>query len=366
MSKINVVLFSSGNSERLGILDAVRTNLELNGFNCSCWRDLFSDANDSSNIALLPMLIKKIPSFDYAILICEGDDETTIHRGDESEVVHSMRDNVLFEIGLCTMALGLSKVILFSEEDLRLPEDLIGIHGELAIKRIIYDSKEVGSVVKSINLLSEYMHKTNGPLSELITYIKDTSMELSPMIVGAAISTAVGYVRNFIFQMCKNERVLFTTKGDNAKDYIFSLEKFKVHIVLPHVINEDTLSKIAKKKKELSRGFIHEENARDVNVDFKMQDDVLHIYDYPTTISASYDTVQLILDIQADDVLDTKAKERFMAKELKLYCMAIDKLLHSDFVDHSFDYIKDESVRAKMIENLKYAIENCIEISWLD
>ena len=52
------------------------------------------------------MLIKKIPSFDYAIIICEGHDITHIKRNYRIIKQKTMRDNLVFEIGLGTFALG--------------------------------------------------------------------------------------------------------------------------------------------------------------------------------------------------------------------------------------------------------------------
>lgn len=40
----NIVLFSSGVSERSGVLMALRDELEDRGYVCSYWRDLFSKA----------------------------------------------------------------------------------------------------------------------------------------------------------------------------------------------------------------------------------------------------------------------------------------------------------------------------------
>ena len=80
MRKMNIVIFSSGVSEKEGILNNLINALDARGYNCFCWRDLFQNANTKNSIALLPMLIKKIPTFDFAILICEGHDNVTIFR----------------------------------------------------------------------------------------------------------------------------------------------------------------------------------------------------------------------------------------------------------------------------------------------
>ena len=80
MRRQNIVIFSSRVSESNGILGYVKEALTVAGYNCGYWRDLFSGANDAQNIALLPTLRKKSPTFDFAVLICEGHDETIIHR----------------------------------------------------------------------------------------------------------------------------------------------------------------------------------------------------------------------------------------------------------------------------------------------
>lgn len=74
----NIILFSSGVSEESGLVAFVTEQLHKRGFNCYCWRELFRNSNDHNAIALLPMLIKKIPTFDFAVLICEGHDRTVL------------------------------------------------------------------------------------------------------------------------------------------------------------------------------------------------------------------------------------------------------------------------------------------------
>ena len=145
MRQQNIVLFSSGVSEKNGILDFVKTELDKLEYQCSYWRDLFANARDSNNIALLPMLIKKIPTFDFAVLICEGHDQTKMLREDVDDAVPTMRDNVLFEIGLCTMALGPNRVILLTDKQVRIPDDLKGVDNQSAVEIIIYNPDDTDS-----------------------------------------------------------------------------------------------------------------------------------------------------------------------------------------------------------------------------
>ncbi|MBQ6119564.1 MAG: nucleotide-binding protein, partial [Clostridia bacterium] len=190
MQNKNIVLFSSGVSEKNGVLRALDTALEQRGYVCEYWRDLFANANDAKNIALLPMLIKKIPTFDYAVLICEGHDTTVMRRQGRSETVHTMRDNVLFEIGLCVMALGLSRTILVTDGDVHLPEDLTGVRQETAVKRIVYRGGDTRSWRQAGESLTAYLDSMESVSDEIGRYIRETGMILSPVVIGAASSTA--------------------------------------------------------------------------------------------------------------------------------------------------------------------------------
>ena len=41
------------------------------------------------------------------------------------------------EIGLCSMALGMERVILLADDDVHLPEDLYGLNSQLALHRVV-------------------------------------------------------------------------------------------------------------------------------------------------------------------------------------------------------------------------------------
>lgn len=200
MRPINIVCFSSGISEKNGILEYVRDSLNQCGYNCIYWRDLFLGAHDMNNIALLPMLIKKIPSFDFAVLICEGHDRTWILRDGVEEEVQTMRDNVLFEIGLCTMALGLPRTILLTDDLVRMPDDLTGYNNTLAVKRIIYHPEQFSSYEEAGRELIDYMSGLQSSVQMIDSYIRTHMSQISPVVIGAAASTACGYAGNFVFR----------------------------------------------------------------------------------------------------------------------------------------------------------------------
>ncbi len=315
MKNINIVLFSSGVTEKNGVLARVEKELYGLGYRCFFWKDLFGNAHDENNIALLPMLIKKIPTFDYAVILCDGHDETRMLRNGEYLQVNSMRDNVLFEIGLCSMALGLSKVILLADPDVHLPDDLTGIGGNTAVKRIackMASGQEIGADI--IAQIDEYIHETH----RMVT----------PVVIGAAASLACGYISNFIFRTLESIKKGFDLEGEHIN---VAADKVHMHIMLPEVYNDGTAEKIKEIKSQYKVGSAA---ARDRRAEFRyrMAGDELHIYDWPTNIVTSYDTAKMILNIDADDEFDTYAVERFTAKELDLFEKTLGSLLNCAYL----------------------------------
>lgn len=328
MRKRNIVFFSSGVTERSGVLMTLVGALESRGYNCSYWRDLFSGAKDSDNIALLPMLIKKIPTFDYAVLICEGHDTTTIMRGGVPESVNTMRDNVLFEIGLCTMALGLSKTILVTNDTVRIPDDLIGLNNQLALKRIIYTKDSDGSVETAAENLADYINKIETASAEIDLYIKGTENVISPVVVGASSSTACGYVNNFVFRTLEH-----ISRGIESGGEFISCgaQDVYMHIVLPEEYDESTASNVRAVQSRYREGIARAARIRPASFRFEKRGEEIHIYDFPTTIGTSYETAKMILEIDADDTEDEAAAGRFTAKELDLFESTVKSLLSESF-----------------------------------
>ena len=78
----NIIVFSSGAADENGRLDRVMDKLRKHGHNPTKWRNLFANASDETNKVLLPSLIKKIPTFDFAVII-----------GDKADLVCKFRNN---------------------------------------------------------------------------------------------------------------------------------------------------------------------------------------------------------------------------------------------------------------------------------
>ncbi len=338
----NIILFSSGISENNGILFSVKEELEVQGYLCSYWRDLFSGAMDPQNIALLPVLIKKIPTFDFAVLICEGHDKTQLVRHGQTKVVKTMRDNVLFEIGLCTMALGMNRVILLTESDTRLPEDLMGIHNESALKVIKYEPEDLKTYRKAAAETADYLNSVSEEIKAILEvkdlvrdmdlFIRQNQMILSPTVIGASVSTANGYVSNFVLRLLEKCDEGFLLEGEKELCF-FPDEKIFLHIVLPLTYSELTPASTRARMKQYKKGRVSGARFREVEFYYHILGDELHIVDYPTTMVTSYQTARLILNIQADDRADPLAEKRFNAKELDLFENALSALTTESFIE---------------------------------
>lgn len=351
MKNKNIVIFSSGISEKHGITENIKNKLNKMGYSCVDWRGLFTYANKSESIALLPMLIKKIPTFDFAVLICEGHDTTCIYRGQNSETVKTMRDNVLFEIGLCAMAIGLSRTIIVTDTDVHLPDDLRGVDGNLALKQITFN-EDIFS--------SDKTDKDAGfdtICEEIDKYIKGEGEYLHQVVIGAAASGACGYASNFICRVLERiEDGLTVFDGEEIKNVNISIDNVYMHIILPNNLDQNILSEIKGKQAALMRGRVSSARNRPAEINcFFDEDGALHIVDYPANVVTSYDTARMILQMDADDSPDVTASERFVEKELSLYESTLKTILNETFIsqvieEHYADAIKSE--KEKMFRNV--------------
>lgn len=355
--KQNVIIFSAGESVRNGNVEYIKNKLYERDIVCYDWRELFSKAHDMNNIALLPSLSKKIPTFDFALIIAEAVD--TIHfRGEEQT---SMRDNVIFELGLCVMALGVERVILLAEEGIRIPEDLIGI-GKIGIEYISFTTREVDkSIIKVEKLIKKrannFAESFGTQLSEIINHINVNSELISPVFVGAAVSSAEAYFLNFVIRLLENVEKGFSYQTDDARENYSFPKDFKIKIVIPASVDSLSRSKIIKFYEEIDveKFVIHDAGTRGLyfNGKFDIINNSLIVIDVPTSITASYAVVNSVLNIDSDDEYDALAEERFITKEMDIYAFALKKLLVPEVAEKRLTFISDQSKRESIINLLQ-------------
>ncbi len=328
---------------------------------CYDWRALFRNAHDSTQIALLPFLIKKIPTFDFALIIAEGVDETIMRGG--SEIYSTMRDNVIFEIGLCVMGLGVEHVILLADETVHLPEDLVGIHAEEGIKYITFNSRSrdnaINKVEETIDKASLSIESFEDRLKEISMAITQNTDLISPVFIGAAVSSAESYFLNLILRLMEHtDNGFHRVDGDNKKIYSFP-ENFELKIFMPTVIDSSTRGKInaCYKNNNIERYIIDNAGSRSLEfrARFDEESNSLTIIDIPTSITASYSIVTSILELDADDDYDESAEERFICKEKDVYAFALKRLIQPEVADRRISafYKEDNEKKKAVLDRMK-------------
>lgn len=347
MRRQNVIIFSSGKNKR--VAHEIARGLEGDVCRAVVWDEFFNKIYGeeyllTKSYALFPFLIKKIPSFDYAIIVA-GDDDRIQKNGDDGREYVTARDNVIFELGLCSMALGDKRVIIVHHKDVRLIDDLRG-YGEAAQVRI--QSGEIGfedTVLASSNVqLKTFDYDVDSDFAEMARlicdYVRETRDSYSPVVVGAACSTALGYKDNFLMAFSKAvEKTDFSVPGSamcGGKDAPWLREALshpknvEIHVLLP------SMDFVEKHPEVLSntRAFLGEhlyghrgtfadckivDPARAIGFCCKPVGNRLHVIDMPTTLLASQKTAQKILDIKADDAIEKDHLSRLLAKEIDLF-----------------------------------------------
>ncbi|OPX91639.1 MAG: putative nucleotide-binding protein containing TIR-like domain protein [Pelotomaculum sp. PtaB.Bin104] len=320
MRKQNVVVFSSGNAATLGFTDKVKKILEKK-YDCLCqvWHDdegLFK-SNNPENKALLPLLLKKIPTYDFAVLIADKCDKVTIHRDKKRLKVPVTRDNVILELGFSIMALGAQKTLLLRQKHVRLPEDIVGLNGENGI--FIADFKDENDLDGAIERLGEV--------------IKEKQAEIFPIVIGAAGATAAGYFAAVVDKFFKNIKCGINYFENSQEITVFpSLDDIEMRILVPTKITDSMPKIIADYYEGIGaiKAEIKPEKERPLY--FKMlkkNGKYIVVVDIPTTLTASYDTVKKILSLDADDKNDNNAEERFLMKEVDLFIFSLKKIRDS-------------------------------------
>lgn len=114
-------IFIGSSREGVKIADAIHSNLTYDA-ECTVWKDGVFQLSSNT----LSALIEALRAADFGIFVFSPDD-ITVMRGDQNRTV---RDNVLFELGLFIGRLGQERCFFLvpdGNSDLRLPSDLAGV-----------------------------------------------------------------------------------------------------------------------------------------------------------------------------------------------------------------------------------------------
>lgn len=358
MRRQNVIMFSSGKNKR--IAHAIARRMDESVCKTVVWDEFFNkiygeEYTLKKSYALFPFLIKKIPSFDYAIIVAGNDDRMRKNGVDGHEYV-TTRDNVIFELGLCAMALGEKRVIIVHHKEVRLIDDLRG-YGEEAQRRI--REGEIGfedTVLSSSNVQLKTFDYADGAdfgaiASKICVYIRETCQSYSPVVVGAACSTALGYRDNFLKAFSKAiEKIDFSIPGTAMcggkdapwlREALSHPEQVEIHVLLPSMEAVERYPKLLSETRAFLGEYLYGQHgtfadckimdsARTIGFCCKPVNGRLHVIDMPTTLLASQKTAQKILDIKADDAIEKDHLSRLLAKEIDLFRNTLTQFLVQD------------------------------------
>lgn len=369
----SIIIFSATKSDDK--CDNVMSFFKASYHNCYRWQQLFDEkVKDDNNRMILPMLIKKIPTFDFAIILSDSTDilEQEIESDKkidtkkileqkieykEGEIVkhvirkYVMRDNVLFECGLCIMALGTDRVILLREKNTYIPPDLFSGFGKMGIETFEYNSD---------------LANFNEKLKEVYKYIKEKASHISPIVIGAAISTADAYLSNFILRFWENiEKVSeegkkngFFTDLDTNDQFHLDVSHIGMSIIIPAEINSNLSTDINEyyKVHNYKRGITFSEGIfRGVEFRYKKIGNRYLVCDYPSTLTASFTTAKDILNLSADEKEnDADAEKRFLLKERDSFVYTLKKLMTTESLKLKLaTFKKDDTQIEELLSRMK-------------
>ncbi len=283
-------LFIGSSSEGLEVANILKKAIEDkcgDWIECSIWNDgnIFQ-----LNKSTLDCLMAAVMGYDYAILVATADDATL----KKDEIHLSIRDNIIFELGLFTGGMGLSRCFGLFDEIVGIPSDLHGI------TRCIYncDNKDakIREIISSIELTKDEYNLRALPSSAL----------------------ALGYFNNFIVPVYKEK----------------SINGFSLEVFIP-----DNISDIETTEKQYARKFACRQWRLFGFRDCSKRADRLHKYknkkksyfDFPNTLSTLYD---LISNSTATDAIGGSAQKSEMLKhEIKNFKEALITLIKREKYD---------------------------------
>lgn len=269
-------IFVGSSSEALPLAGSLKDEL-AKWFLPDLWSEhLFELGEDT-----LTNLLRFVQCYDFAVLVISDDDLTTSRK--QSQV--SPRDNVILELGLFLGALGRRRafVVVVRSEDgsPKIPTDLLGNNG-------VYLSKNLHKTLDP--------HRLSKELEQLVETIAVRNQESSLQLLPST-GLAIGYFENFITPVCQelaNSRTIHL----EGVEIDISKGNFDLTIVLPKSLSDASIEgaqKFCKAKGVKDFSVKASARAFPFFVDSALQNGRLLFYDYPTTLRASHEAVQLAL-----------------------------------------------------------------------
>lgn len=231
-------IFIGSSSEGLKIAQAIKKKIEDE---CGDWLqcDIWNEGEVFKvNSGTLDSLIRASRRYDYGILVATADDKSI-----KRKIIHkSMRDNVLFEMGLFLGSLGLDRAFLFANTKISIPSDFNGV------TLIRYHKKS--DIKPKVSELVDYLTKTKN------------SYPLKPLPSSAL---ALGYYENYVVHLARK-------LSEESPDW-------KLYIIVPTETHR-LLDRIKRYKEETNSNQVFHERP----FTHQYPNDLREYWDIPTTL----------------------------------------------------------------------------------
>jgi Predicted nucleotide-binding protein containing TIR-like domain len=275
----------------------------------------------------LESLRREVLQTDFALLLVTPDDK--IRKRDKAG--YSVRDNILFELGMFMGVLGPRRsfylVVEVTTKDhkkkqLMLPSDLAGI---TRVQMAMEEGKDsTSSLRKACTQLKDAIRRAANNID--VTLLPSTAL-------------AIGYFNNFVCQVCHK---LSSLTDFQVNGHTFNLQKdlFDFLVVLPNSASDashEGFTKFVRKNQLVKIEVEGESKSRTFPffVDSKLKNGRLLLFDYPTTLRAAREAIRIALP--AGSATDHEI-ERLEEREIANFERTLRKMLQepsaADFRDN--------------------------------
>jgi len=274
---------------------------------------VWSDNFFALNVSAFENICKKSAFYDFAVLIGTKDDASTVR----SDRYMTMRDNVLFEYGVFSGAIGRSKTFILIEKGAKVPSDLDGI-------TLPFFENDVDDLKKKCINIAQRMEQES----------KISRISLMP-----STASAISYYQNFLKPV---SNILYCEKrivvGGSEKTVDPRTDKLE--IILPSVLKEDlkpSATVFTRKHNYVEAAVLS--NPRSYPFYYKDCGTKQRLLDIPTCLNSS--SIAIDLFIGKDFVGETEEMRMHCEKEIINFKNTISYLIERD------DYAKELVVITK-------------------
>ena len=315
--KTKPAIFVGSSSEALKLARAVADVLR-SYFDVQVWDERLFELGEDT----LKGLLRAVQAFDFAVLVISDDDTLTSTRNPSKAVpstfgrlwaqffppTHhfaSPRDNVIFELGMFTGAMGRRRAFAVVAPSKRgppkLPSDLFG-------NTMVYLSQQTVTNLDAPTLRKELASLVDSIRARFET---EAEFELLP-----STGSAVSYFHNFVLPVCSHlaQRTSVVVSGTSID---ISGDSFRLRIVIPASLRDANRPFAAKLFGRLPvTAFTIQTSHRDFPfwVSSSLEGRNLVFWDYPTILRASDEAVSYVT--RSAFLSNPVIRTRFEAKEL--------------------------------------------------